>query len=107
MDRALAFAAVLADHALAAFDLMGADPALDAARRVWRWIERNRKTSFSARDAFDALKRHFKRMANFEPAVGVLLERSYIFEQEHRANRGPGRPSRVFRVNSHMTERWQ
>ena len=57
MNAALEIMAVIARHSLAALDLMGADPGIAAARRVWDWIERGRLTRFTVRDAFNALRR--------------------------------------------------
>ena len=45
LGRTLNLAALLSRHALAAFDLMGADKDLNSARKVWQWIERNRNES--------------------------------------------------------------
>ena len=54
MDRALELASIFSSHALIAFDMMGADKALEQARKIWRWIERGRQESFSKRDCFNA-----------------------------------------------------
>jgi len=104
LSRALNLAAFLSRHALSAFDLMGADDDLNSARKVWQWVERNRRESFTARDCFDALKGTFKRMAGINPAFDVLTERHYIFELPHE--KSVGRPSRVFKVNSKLMEDW-
>lgn len=107
MERALMLAAVLSEHALAAFDLIGADPSLDGARRVWRWILRGRETSFTGRDCFNALKGHFKRVAHLEPALEILIERNYIFPIEDETPRGRGRPSRDFMTNPILAKVWK
>ena len=105
LERALNLSAFLSRHALAAFDLMGADHDLDAARKVWHWIERNQRTTFSARDCFEAVKGTYKRMAEITPAFDVLMERNHIFElQEQKV---VGRPSRRFIVNPIITEEWK
>ena len=105
LDRALNLAAFLSRHALAAFDLMGADCDLEAARKVWRWIERHHMTTFSARDCFEALKGTFKRMSEINPAFDVLMERNHIFELQEPKD--VGRPSRRFIVNPAITETWK
>jgi len=105
LDRSLNLAAFLSRHALAAFDLMGADHDLDAARKVWHWIKRNHKTTFSARDCFEAVKGTYKRMAEITPAFDVLMERNHIYElQEQKV---VGRPSRRFIVNPIITGEWK
>jgi len=105
LSRTLNLVAYLSRHALAVFDLMGADDDLNSARKVWQWIERNHNESFSARDCFDALKGTFKRMSEINPAFDVLIERHHIYESPH--NQGVGRPSRKFNVNPIITESWQ
>lgn len=104
LERTLNLSAFLSRHALAAFDLMGADHDLDAARKIWHWIERNHRTTFSARDCFEAVKGTYKRMQEITPAFDVLMERNHIFElQEQKV---VGRPSRRFIVNPIITEGW-
>jgi len=105
LDRALHLTAYLSRHALVAFDLMGADHDLDAARRVWRWIERTRMDTFSARDCFEALKGTFKRMPELNIAFDVLIERHHIFELQE--SKRVGRHSRRFIVNPRITEGWK
>jgi uncharacterized protein DUF3987 len=104
MWRALEFATVLSVHALAAFDLMGADLSLKSARKVWAWIKRQRRTTFRARDCFNALRGTFPRTSDLEPAIEVLLERAHIAEKERDAR--VGRPTRVFEVNPALSESW-
>src|SRR5262249_20260408 len=98
MRRALELAAVIATHSLTAFDLMGGDPSLKAARKLWKWVERNHHQTFTFRDAFRALQGSFPRTADLESAVAVLIERYYI--EEVPAKPRAGRPSRTFHVNS-------
>ena len=111
MNRALDFACVCESHALAAYDSMGANLELKAARKLWGWIERRGKVEFTFRDAFDALRRgaDFPRAKDMEPAFEVLVERAYI------APKGPsrvpataraGRPPRIYRVNPSLTADW-
>ncbi len=96
MEAALRMADVLGIHALAVFDLMGADPALDGARHVLRWIEREGKTEFSFRDCHYAHKTRYKRTDELEPVIEVLTERHYI---RPRVVKVAHRPSRLFEVN--------
>jgi hypothetical protein len=105
MKRALGVLAVLSKHALAVFDLMGADPALDGARRVWRWVEQGRRRTFTARECFNDLRGHFHRMANLDPAFSVLSERGYLLLGED-SKTGPGRPTRPYTVNPSLTQGW-
>lgn len=96
MAAALRMADALSAHALAVFDLMGADPALDGARVVLRWIEREGKPEFTFRDCHYAHKTRFKRAAELEPIIDVLIERHYI---RQRVAKVAHRPSRILEVN--------
>ena len=78
MTRALDIIGVIAVHSLAAFDLMGADEAIAAARRVWDWIKRGRRRTFTEREAFEGCKSGFPKMADLRRALEVLVERGYI-----------------------------
>ncbi|MBF0454187.1 MAG: DUF3987 domain-containing protein [Magnetococcales bacterium] len=105
MSKALSIAAILAEHALAVFDLMGADPDLEGARRVWRWVERNRLERFSARDCFEGVKGHFKRMDALNPALEILVERHHLFKTEDD-KRGPGRKTKEYVVHPVLVAEW-
>jgi hypothetical protein len=97
----------LSEHALAVFNMMGADPDIEGAKRVWRWIEAGRGRSFTARDCFQSLKGSFKKMEALNPALAVLVERAYIFAVDAETG-GPGRkPSPSYQVNPKLTEGWQ
>lgn len=91
MSAALEIMAVVARHSLAAFDLMGADDTIAAARRVWDWIKRNRRHDFTEREAFNALRGTFPRVADLRAALEVLAERGYVEVQEQKTE-GKGRP---------------
>jgi hypothetical protein len=107
IKRALDIAAVLSEHALAAFGLMGADPAIEGAKKVWRWVESTRFESFTARDCFQALKGSFRRMNELQPALDVLVERAYIAQAPNKERKGGGRsPSPTYHVNPSLTEDW-
>ncbi len=97
MKESIKLGHVLSEHALAAFDLMGADPALDGARAILDWVKRNRKEQFTFRDCHYAHKNRFKRAKDMEPSVEILEDRCFIkeIEKEKKAHR----PSRFFEVN--------
>ncbi len=97
MAAALRMAEVLGTHALVVFDLMGADPALDGSRMVLRWIEREGKQEFTFRDCHYAHKTRYKRAADLEPAIDVLIERHFIRPRVMKPTKG--RPSRLYEIN--------
>lgn len=105
MKSALDFTAVAVEHALVFFDAMGADAALDGARKVWRWIERERKPTFKFKDCFDALKGTFGRTDELEPAFEVLVEREHILLMPDEPH--VGRPSRIYAVNPKLVAAWE
>ena len=98
MAAALRMADCLAAHALAVFDLMGADPALDGARVVLGWIRREERETFTFRDCHYAHKSRYKRAAELEPGMDVLSERHYIRPLVPK-DKPAHRPSRVFEVS--------
>jgi putative DNA primase/helicase len=105
MEKALDIFAVLSSHALAVFDLMGADDSLRAARKVWKWINRNEKSRFTFRDAFQALRGSYSRALELDPAFRALEERFYLRELPG-VDHTPGRPRRVYEVNPALSGSW-
>jgi len=103
MSIALDLASIFADHAKVVFDLMGADADLQGARRVWSWVDRNRFDSFTKRDCFEALKGHFRKMGNLNPALEVLQERNHIRIEEIKTG---ARPSYKCVVNPEIIQGW-
>lgn len=68
-----------AAHALATFDQIGADTALEGARRILAWIERDRPTRFTKRDAFNATRGQLIRQArDLDAPLAVLDDHGHI-----------------------------
>ncbi len=103
METALDLVTKFADHALIAFDLMGADKSLDGARKVWRWVKKNRFVEFTKRDCFKALESTFHRVVNIEDPLKALEERNYIRANTEKTG---GRPSIKYAVNPKITQGW-
>jgi hypothetical protein len=106
MNQALAISAVLRSHALAVFDLMGADLALHAARKIAQWIKTKQQKEFTSRECFQDLKGHFPRMGELRSGLMMLQERHYIFRAPQIGGKGVGRPSERFIVNPVLKEEW-
>lgn len=105
MASALAVAAVLADHAKAAYGLMGSDPAQECAKAILRWVERDRVEKFTARDALRAVRGRFPTMEKISPGLSILEERGFIAAALPDQKKGPGRkPSVTYVVNPRMWE---
>jgi hypothetical protein len=105
MEGALSIARYLIPHALAAFDLMGADQVVDDARHILEWLKRGQIEKFTGRDAFQALKGTFKKMTRMNEALEVLVEHHYLQKVSSRRKQGAGRPpSPLFWVNPWVYE---
>lgn len=74
-------------HALAAFDSMGADPDLDAARVILDWLTKNRVATFTRRDIYRPLHRRFRKATDLDPGLRVLAEHGWIRELDNERSR--------------------
>jgi hypothetical protein len=101
MAAAITLGEWLTEHAKVAFAVMGADPAVEEARHLLRWLGKEPRETFTKREAFEGTKGRFKRVEAMEPALRVLLECGYVREQElpETASRPGRRPSPVYEVN--------
>ncbi|WP_430789037.1 YfjI family protein [Actinoplanes sp. G11-F43] len=91
-DRAATISAYFAEHALTAFDDMGADPLVDDARHVLAWIERSQTERFTKRDLFTALSRgRFRKAADLDPVLNLLVAHGYLRSAPAPERRGAGR----------------
>jgi len=104
-ERAATIGAYFADHALAAFDDMGADPLIDDARHVLSWIERTQTERFTKRDLFSALSRgRFRKAADLDPVLNLLVGHGYLAPAPTTERRGAGRaPSPGWLVHPEIT----
>lgn len=80
-------------HALAVFDLMGADATLARARSLLDTLRAKAWEDISRRDLFAALSRsEFPTVAALEPAVALLEEHGYLRSQTPPRTGKRGRP---------------
>jgi putative DNA primase/helicase len=98
METALEIMVVLEEHAIAAFELMKANPDVEDGKKILKWIQRNGKRVFSQRDCHNRLQGSFQRVGDLEPGLSVLVERSFIRALSRESNR-PGRPSVKYEVH--------
>ena len=98
MRAAIETGRALAGHALVAFGQMGADPAVEDAKLILRWIERHAKAEFTKRNAHMDHKSRFQMVDELEPGLGVLEHRGYIRQRTGETGK-PGRPTKVYEVN--------
>ena len=105
MQQASYMGAFLAEHAKAAYALMGADESTERARRVLEWIRRQAADRFTVRDYWQAVKQQtaFPHVDAVHDAQKELEERDFIRELPTQEKKGPGRkPSPVYAVNPFM-----
>jgi hypothetical protein len=88
-------------HAKYALAFMGSDPAVEDAKYILRWVERNAVEGFTKRDAFEGTKQRFGKVSELEPALELLVAHGYIREDPNQPHtKGPGRkPSPRYEVN--------
>ncbi|WP_421621330.1 DUF3987 domain-containing protein [Alkalilimnicola ehrlichii] len=98
MEAAISTGWALSEHALHAYGLMGADPDVEAARRLLRWIIRHGLERFTVRQAHQDHKSVFRRVDDVKPPLAVLVERGYLREVPPEKGK-PGRPSPAYDVN--------
>jgi replicative DNA helicase len=99
---AVRLASYLIEHAQAVFDLMGADPQVDDARRLLDWITRTGRSQFTRRDAHQAAPRgRFPKATDLDPALRLLEEHGWLrrVDADPVGPKGGRPPSPRFLVN--------
>ncbi len=100
VEAAVRIGKYLIHHARAAFALMGADAAVEDAKRVLAWVRRRGLQNFSKRDAFNGLRGRFRKAVDLDPALSALVDRNYIRPIATEPRAGAGRkPSPEFEIN--------
>lgn len=100
MARAIHLSRYLVAHAQAAYAEIGADPAVESARLILRWIEKTEARAFTKRDCYQGVKGTFKRAAELDPVLELLVDHGYLKEVPNLEREGPGRkPSPSYEVN--------
>lgn len=96
MAGATSIAEFLSAHAVAAYQIMGADGEYENARYLWRRISSTGQDEMSKRDLFNICRGRFKRVEDMEPALQALVNMGYIREIEIATG---GRPTKKLFVN--------
>jgi replicative DNA helicase len=92
IERAILIGQFLIPHSKAAHAEMGADAVLERAKKVLRWIDEKGIDSFTRRDLHQAMRSVFKKAADVEPSLEVLVDRNFIRRHPETGNGGVGRP---------------
>jgi hypothetical protein len=98
MQRAISLCTGLIPHAIAVFDMVGADPSIEDAKVLWRWIERQGKADFSRSDIHRAFHNRFAKVDRLITALDLLTGRALIAGPYKIKGTG-GRPTLLYRVN--------
>ena len=96
MAGATSIAEFLSAHAVAAYQIMGADEEYESARYLWRRIGSTGQDEMSKRDLFNICKGRFKRVEDMDPALKTLINMGYVREVEIPTG---GRPTKKLFVN--------
>jgi replicative DNA helicase len=92
-------------HAQAVFAVMGADPQVELARRVLRWMRDRGLSEFTRRDAFDQLRsNNLAKVTDLDPPLALLVAHDYVAPVPSVRSSGGGRPSQKFRVNPRVRD---
>lgn len=101
MRAAIHIGDFLLSHALTAFSLMNADPMVQKAKAILRWIDRQQCATFTVRDAHVGISRSVFRTADdLVIPLRLLEDHDYIRRLPDIDHPGPGRkPSPRYEVN--------
>jgi phage/plasmid primase-like uncharacterized protein len=102
MNNALELSALLIDHALASFELLGMDKQTEKAKHVYEWIKSNGQPSFKQNDCHKALHGQLTKISELKEILAELTERN-IISQPEQIKTG-GRPSIIYYVNPVVLE---
>jgi hypothetical protein len=91
LECAIRIGMYLIPHAKAAFAEMGADPVVERAKGILRWIEHRKLSSFTCRDLHQGMRGMFKRVAELGSPLNLLVDHAFIRVREDRSPGGPGR----------------
>jgi len=80
-------------HALAVFDLMGADPLVADAQHLLDWAVRRGAAEFSRREAYAPNRARFAKPADLDPALTLLVDHGWLQAIETPRPPGGGRPA--------------
>lgn len=80
MQNAITLGSYFIQHAKAAYDLMGADDVTENAKYILNAVTKRRLEKFTRRDVM-RLCRRFKTAGEVQPALDVLVDRGFLWEE--------------------------
>ncbi|MBT7087555.1 DUF3987 domain-containing protein [bacterium] len=103
MANALEIIALLTQHAIAAYGLIGADQSLQDAKELFGWIITQNSSSFTQAEITYAMRnRKLGKKERLVSALGVLIDRNILQTKVDRSTR---KPTTHFLVNPNLIER--
>lgn len=101
VERAIRFAHYLLAHAQAAYTEIGANPAIQPALTILRWLEKTGVREFTKRACWQGVRGGaIQKSDDLDEPLALLAEHGYIREQAQEERAGPGRkPSPKYEVN--------
>jgi replicative DNA helicase len=90
---AIALGRYFAEHARAAYDAMGQDPAVDDAQYLLKWLEPTGAATFCKRDAFLANRARFRQAEELDRPLHLLCRHGYVRSIDGGRPRARGRPA--------------
>ena len=100
MEKALELAALLIEHSLAAFGIMGADAATADAKELLKWIDSLNQKSFTKSELTYAMRnRKFNKSERIDKALLVLIERHYISIAKSKVTANATKPTTYYDIN--------
>jgi hypothetical protein len=79
-------------HAKAAYDTIGADPATASARAILQWLTTTRPAQVTTRDLMRGLRDRFPKAADLTAPLQILESRGWIRPRPGQPPQGRGRP---------------
>ncbi len=90
-----------ADHAKAAYDLMGTSDRDEGAKAILKWIEKDKPATFSGNECLNRVRGNnlLDTMDKLNPCLKALEERNFIRKREAEYKGKGRRPGAVYEVN--------
>lgn len=96
MEGAVKIAEFLGVHAMAAYQMMGADESTEDARYLWRRIEGTGKDQLTKNEVIQLTRGKFQKAEDMEPALQTLVDMGYIRRETQKT---AGRPREMIILN--------
>jgi hypothetical protein len=93
LDAAKEIGDYYTQHAKAAYDTIGADPATASARAILQWLHTTRPAQITARDLMRGLRDRFPKAADLNTPLAILESRGWIRPRPGHPTQSRGRPA--------------